>query len=61
MKHDYKLSCLSDHDWKQYEFVRNSRLRPEDFGDGPWWKPSQDGIVFWIVVIVGIAAIVWSH
>jgi hypothetical protein len=61
MKRDYKLSCLSDSDMRQYEFIRNSRLPRGSFDDDPWWKPSQDAVVFWVCVIVGVCAILWSH
>ena len=58
---DYKMSCLSDHDMRQYEFIRNSRLPYGTFDDAPWWRLSQDEWVFWIVVLCGVVALVWGH
>jgi hypothetical protein len=55
-----RISDLADTDMRQYEFVRNSRLPRDAFGDPPWYR-NQDTIVFWVVVIVGLAAIIWSH
>lgn len=61
MKSDYKLGSLNDHDMRQYEFVRNSRLPRDTFHSDPWWKLTPDAVVFWVVVVVGVCAIIWSH
>lgn len=58
---DYKISSLNDHDMRQYKFVRNSRLPRDTFRDDPWWKPSPDAWVFWVCVVAGVLALVWSH
>jgi hypothetical protein len=61
MNRDFKPSCLADVDMRQYRFDRTSGLPAGYFDRDAWWKPSQDAIVFWIVVAVGLAAIIWSH
>lgn len=61
MKTDYKMSALADHDMRQYRFERNSRLPAGYFDRRPWYKPQQDTVVFWAVLLAGVAALIWSH
>ena len=58
---DYRMSCLSDTDMRQYRFDRTSGLPAGYFDRRPWYKPTQDVIVFWVVLACGIAAVLWSH
>lgn len=55
------MSCLSDTDMRQYSFERRSGLPAGYFDRRPWYKPTQDAIVFWVVLACGIAAVLWSH
>lgn len=57
MKPDYKISCLADHDMRQYEFLRNSRLPRGTFDDAPWWRPTPDECVFWVTVVLGVVGL----
>ena len=58
---DYKISSLADTDMRQYRFERNSGLPAGYFDRKAWYKPTQDAVVFWLVLAIGVAALVWSH
>ena len=58
---DYKISSQTDHELRHYSFARRSGLPLNYFRAAPWWKPTQDTVVFWVVVICGVLAILWSH
>ncbi len=56
----YRISALADHDMRQYTFERNSRL-PAGYFDAPRWYKNPDTIVFWVVLICGLAAAIWAQ
>ena len=58
---DYKPGCLADVDMRQYRFDRRSGLPAGYFDRRPWYRPTQDTVVFWVVLACGIAAVLWSH
>jgi hypothetical protein len=60
MRKDYKPSCLADVDMRQYRFERNSGLPRDYFQPDAWWRLSDDAIVFWVVLVAGIAGLLWS-
>lgn len=57
----YRMSCQADVDPRQYRFERRSGLPMNYFNKRPWYRPSQDAIVFWCVLVVGVTALIWSH
>ena len=60
MKPDYKISSQTDHELRHYVFARRSGLPLNYFRSAPWWKPSSDTVVFWVVVVCGVVAVIWG-
>ncbi len=54
-------SHYSNDDDRQWAFRRTSGLPRDYFQRRAWWKPTQDVVVFWIVLVAGVVALVWSH
>ena len=57
---DYKISCLSDTDMRQYRFDRSSGLPRGYFDRKPWYHVSDDAIVVWAVLAAFLIVICWG-
>ena len=53
-------SHYSNDDPRHYAFQRTSGLPHDYFHRDAWWRLSDDAIVFWVVLVAGIAGLLWS-